>query len=122
MFSAYYHLNKAVDFFIENGANLHKTNSLGWNALFLLAMNEKYKETCHTCCGWFLHKDTKSVYCELHFKMLRIAESLIDAGLDYNSKDVVGNTAKTYCKRIKNVPLYEYLHWIDGKKISNKKR
>jgi len=49
MFSAYYHFIKAVDYFIYEGADIKKTNSLGWNALFLLAMNEKFRDTCGTC-------------------------------------------------------------------------
>lgn len=74
MFSAYYHLPKAVDFFIEKGADVHKTNSVGWNALFLFCLNEKYKEVCGTCFGCFLHKDTKTIFCDNHFKMLRIGK------------------------------------------------
>lgn len=54
--------------------------------------------------------------------MLRIAESLIEAGIDTSIKDIVNNTALSYCQRIKNVPLYEYLQWYESKKTSNKER
>ena len=57
-------------------------------------MNDKYKTTCGTCCGWFLHKDKKDIYCQDHFRMLRIAHSLHEAGCDYQAKDSVGNTVK----------------------------
>mmetsp|Transcript_40408 Transcript_40408/g.39969 ORF Transcript_40408/g.39969 Transcript_40408/m.39969 type:complete len:212 (-) Transcript_40408:179-814(-) len=96
MYSAYQQVPKAVDFFITEGADVTKANSVGWNSLFLLAMNEKYNNICGTCMGCFLHKNDRKIYCDNHLKIIQIAESLIEAGCDYEAKDTVGNTAKVY--------------------------
>lgn len=122
MYSAYYQYDKAVDFFIFGGADVTKTNALGWNSLFLLAMNQDYKKVWEICIGCILHKDKKKFFWDNHYRMLRIASSLMESGIDYDHKDDVNNTVKVYCLRIKNEPLYEWFKLIENKKLSKIKR
>jgi len=122
MYSAYHHLDKAVDFFISTKCLISKTNSLGWNAMFLLTMNDKHKQIWNTCCGCFLYKDKKDIFCDNHFRMLRIAHSLKEAGLDYEVKDSVGNTVMVYSLRIKNVILSQWFQYLDQQKMSVRNR